>query len=132
MIPQTTAYTFAETAEQPTRTYALDFAGGRAVGMTDGLEAMKQAIFLILNTERFRHLIFSWSYGHELKSAYGKETDVAKSEVKRLITEALLQDERITAVDDFSFENPARSELAVSFTVTTVFGSINERLSYEL
>lgn len=132
MIPQTTAYTFTETAEQPTRTYALDFAGGRSVGMTDGLEAMKQAIFLILNTERFRHLIFSWSYGHELKSAYGKETDVAKSEVKRLITEALLQDERITAVDDFRFENTARSELAVSFTVTTVFGSINERLSYEL
>ena len=38
---------------QPTKTWQIDFERERVAGNVDGLEAMKQAIFKILNTERF-------------------------------------------------------------------------------
>ena len=42
------APTKLEYTEQPTRTYRLDMEAGRILGMTDGLEAMRQAVLKIL------------------------------------------------------------------------------------
>ncbi len=52
---------------QPSLTYALDIENKRIRGKTDNIEAVKQAVYLILNTERYDCLIFSWNYGAELK-----------------------------------------------------------------
>ena len=65
---------------------------------------MKQAIFKILQTERFSFLIYSWNYGIELNSIVGKSYPVFSSEIKRVITEALMVDSRITYVTDFQVE----------------------------
>ncbi len=40
-------------SEQPSRTYMLDFARGRVSGMVDELEAVKQAVYKALSTDRF-------------------------------------------------------------------------------
>ena len=62
-----------EIETQPTRTYALRFDGYPCSGgKLDGLEAMKQAIFLILQTERFQYAIYSWNYGIELNALLGQ------------------------------------------------------------
>ena len=122
MIPQKTEYVFDDESSQPSRTYCVDFGSGRVVGYTDGIDAVKQAIVLILNTERFRHLIFSWNYGSELNEVIGMDTALAESEIKRIITEALMQDDRITSVDDFSFSRHGRSAVTAAFTVTTIYG----------
>ncbi len=133
MIPQNNAaFEYSELSEQPTRTYAIDFNTGTAAGFTDGLSAMKQAVFLILSTERFRHLIFSWNYGAELDGVIGQDRALAESEIKRRITEALLLDERITAVDGFSFSQTTRRALEVSFSVTTVFGAFEKKTEVQL
>lgn len=127
MIPQNNAaFEYSELSEQPTRTYRVDFESGRVSGFSDGIEAMKQAVFLILNTERFKHLIYSWSYGNELSSVFGKDMELAKSEIKRIITEALTQDERITAVEGFDFRCVKRGELEVSFNAITKYGIVQE------
>lgn len=42
--------------------------------------------------------------------------------------EALLQDERITDVDEFTFERSERNTLNVSFTVRTIFGDIENEI----
>ena len=55
-----------EDETQPSLTYALDAENGRIRGKVDGLEAVKQAVYLVLSTERFAHLIYSWNYGAEL------------------------------------------------------------------
>ena len=55
-----------EIETQPSRTYALRFDGYPSAGKLDGVEAMKQAIFLALQIERFRFAIYSWNYGIEL------------------------------------------------------------------
>ena len=52
-----------EDETQPSLTYALDAENGRIRGKVDGLEAVKQAVYLVLSTERFAHLIYSWNYG---------------------------------------------------------------------
>ncbi len=108
---------------QPSLTYALDIENKRIRGKTDNIEAVKQAVYLILNTERYDCLIFSWNYGAELKDLIGEPKEYAYSEIKRCITEALLQDDRIVSVDNFRFEENKRS-VTVIFTVNTIFGDL--------
>jgi len=109
--------------ERPTKTFKLDIERGVVFGTIDGIEAMKQAIFLILNTERFRHIIYSWNYGSEFSDLIGKPKPLVMPELKRLITEALKQDSRITDVKDFSFTSD-KGKVNVTFTVVTIFGEI--------
>lgn len=81
LIPTPSVVTIGQTvtvtpaAEQPTKTYKVDFDTGRVAGYVDETEAMKQAIFKILSTERFLYLIYSWNYGIELNAVVGKSYD---------------------------------------------------------
>ncbi len=127
MTPYVTEYEAETLQEQTTRTYRIDTEAGRVSGYTDGLSAMEQAVLLILNTQRFRHGIYSWGYGSEVHRVMGEDFQLAKSEVRRYITEALTQDERITGVEDFAFAEKGRNTLSVSFTVRTIFGDISEQ-----
>lgn len=111
--------------ESPTKTYKMKLFGDRINGKTDEQEAMKQAIYKILNTERYSYSIYSWNYGIELKDLFGKPKNFCKSELKRRIKEALIQDERILDVNAFSFEDKKRRELAVTFTANTIYGDVN-------
>ena len=99
--------------------------------MLDGLEAVKQTIFCILNTERFDCLIYSWNYGVELNGLFGKSLGVAKSKLKKRIREALTRDDRIVSVDAFSFTNKGRN-LLVSFRVQTKFGTVDTQKEVEI
>lgn len=122
MIPNTdNSLLTLEVEAQPSLTYALDVENNRARGTADGMEAVKQAIYLILNVERYDCLIYSWNYGVELKGLIGQPKDFVLPEIKRRITEALLQDDRITAIDGFEFETGRRS-VHVTFTAHTIFG----------
>ena len=109
----------------PTKTYKMKLFGDRIHGKTDEQEAMKQAIYKILNTERYNYPIYSWNYGIEFKDLFGKPKSFCKSEIKRRVKEALLQDERILEVSAFSFEDKKRRELVVIFTAKTIYGEIN-------
>lgn len=112
-----------ETTE-PSNTFFIDFDKGRISGFIDEREAVKQAIMLILNTERYKFLIYSWNYGAELETLIGTHPDIVEDEAERLISEALLQDDRITAVYDFEF-NRNRDALLVNFKVDSIYGDIN-------
>ncbi len=130
MIP--TGGTIAEIAvgavQQPSRTYRLDIPKGRSVGMTDGLDAVKQAVFKILQTERFRYAIYSSDYGHELVSLLGNNPEYVRSEVSRRIQEALLQDDRIAGIQNLQVVNEGDS-LSATFTVASDFGSFEQGVS---
>ena len=108
----------------PTLTHKMEIYGDRIFGVTDKLEAMKQACYKILNTERYQYPIYSWSYGIELKDLFGKPKRYCKVELTSRITEALLQDERNTAVESFTFKDIGREGLVVNFTVKTIYGEI--------
>lgn len=123
MIPQTNdnLKNDFQFEEIPTNTFKLDFVKNAFSGFTDELNAMVQAVYLILNIERYEYLIYSWNYGVELIDLIGTEASFAIPEIKRRIKEALLQDERIVAVDDFSFEQ-SKGKISVTFTVNTIYG----------
>ncbi len=97
----------------------------------DQRDALFQAIYLILNVERYAYPIYSWRYGVELADLIGKPKDYAMSEIKRRITEALMQDDRITAVDDWSFESGRKSVLA-NFKVYTIYGDLEVTKEVEI
>lgn len=109
--------------QMPSKTFRLDMEKKRVIGTVDGLEAVRQTVFCILNTERFDWLIYSWNYGMELKDLFGKSTGLAKARIKKRIKEALRQDDRIQSVDEFSFEGNGKV-LHVRFTVHTTLGEI--------
>ena len=109
-------------ADLPSMTYGINFETGQMVGMIDGKEAIEQAIYMILNTERFAYLIYSWNYGFERSNVMGKNFTIVQSDLQRYITEALTQDGRITDVTDFSIEIIGKNTAAVRFTAVSVFG----------
>lgn len=107
---------------QPSKTYKINFENGRIVGFCEDVEALKQAIYLILNTERYQYLIYSNDYGSELKNSIGKDKDITESEYKRKIKEALMQDDRINNVDNFIF-NYDKDGVEAMFTVFSIYAN---------
>ena len=109
----------------------MDFEWQTVNGTIDQIQAVEQAVHLILNTERYQWLIFSWNYGVELKDLIGKDPEYCIPEIERRIREALLQDDRITAVENFQFELKKRQVLT-TFTVISIFGNINVGKAVEI
>lgn len=122
-------YTLKE--NPPSRTPRLDHREKVVRGIVDGLDAVEQAVFLILNTERYQWLIHSWDYGVEWKELIGKPVPYCVAEVPRRVTEALLQDDRITAVEDFSFQ-VEKKRLMTTFTVVSIFGKLRTGTEVEI
>ncbi|MEH7342764.1 DUF2634 domain-containing protein [Bacillus sp. JJ1532] len=124
MIPQVNdglISDFDEAALPPTKNYKLYMDKNRCVGFVNEIEALKQAIFLMLNIERYEHIIYSWNFGVEFKDLFGKPTAYVLPEIKRRITECLTQDDRINAVDSFVFV-VKKKKVHVTFTVHSIYG----------
>ncbi|WP_138755127.1 DUF2634 domain-containing protein [Paenibacillus sinopodophylli] len=129
MIPQGARLT--DTVENESTetsvTYKLDWTNKRIVGKTDSLDAVKQAVFKILQTERYDFFIYSADYGAELQDLVGEAPTFVRSEMERRIREAIMQDERVSGVTDFQFD-VADDLASIRFTVVSVFGSFGEEV----
>lgn len=106
---------------ETSRTYKL--SSDKVQGYTDGLEALKQAIYKVLNTERYEYPIYSFNYGIELENLLGKDPVYVQIELKRRIRECLLRDDRITEVDNFKFEVNG-DEIKCTFDVHSIYGDL--------
>lgn len=126
MIPSndTLLKTNLEIVTPPSKTYKIDIDRNVIFGHCDGIEAMIQAIYKILNTERYQYIIYSWDYGIELYDLYGKRVDYVCAELQRRVQEALLQDDRIKYVDEFQFDTSKKGVVNATFIVHTIFGDI--------
>lgn len=126
MIPSTSGFliTDLELQRQPSRTYKMNLEGDTTRGFTDELDAMKQAVFKILNTERYVYPMYSWNYGIETMDLYGEPVSWVCPELERRITEALTWDDRIDSVTDFDFDLSQKGAVHVYFVVHTIFGDV--------
>lgn len=115
----------------PNKTYKINIDKNRISGYTDELDAVIQAVYLILSTERYQYIIYSWDYGVELLDLIGKPMPYVKSELPRRISEALTQDNRIEKVVDFKFETKGK-KLLVTFTVVSKIGNIPTELEVDV
>lgn len=117
-----------QNAEQPTNTFLIDWTSRQIAGMDDGLAAMRQAVEIILQNERFRWQIYSSDFGSELEDLVGEEYDYIVSDLPRRIEEACSTDSRILSVENFSFSEPGAGSLVCTFDVVTVFGAIGQEV----
>ncbi|TDQ35290.1 DUF2634 domain-containing protein [Aureibacillus halotolerans] len=131
MIPETQMpqpEALNENEQETLRTYALDFSDGRVKGKITGREAIQQFIRKAILTKRYAHDIYSSDTGCETHTLLGQgHTDgYIRSETERMITEALIYDDRIERVYDFNV-TIQDDTLIVNFKVDTVEGLIEQQ-----
>ena len=122
-----------EVVDEPSYTYKMvlpsrDEDESEIKCKTDGIEAVQQAVYKILNTERYTYPIYSWDYGIELNDLFGQPIPWVYPELELRITDALTWDDRITSVTDFQFDN-VKNDVHAKFTVNTIYGSFEEELT---
>lgn len=108
---------FTET-RLPGLTYRIDFHANSIKGLLDGKEAVKQAVLLALSSERTQCEIYSWDYGVEVSPLFGLPPILVQARLENTITDALMQDDRVTAVKNFVFVQE-KGKTHVTFTVQT-------------
>lgn len=107
----------------PSLSYRMKIDDERILGTVDDIDAIAQACYKIINTERYQYVIYSWNYGIELQDLFGMPIPYVYSELPRRIEEALLQDDRVNSVDSFELSSTGGDVLA-KFTVHTDYGDI--------
>ena len=128
MIPETlneeNLIDIEEYESPPSLTYRLDFTNRRIIGKVDDKEAVMQFIKKVLDTSKYAYEIYDWYYGNELLALVGMSYNYIVVEAPRIIEEALLVDDRITYIDQWSFKKVAVDAMEISFLVHTIYGNI--------
>jgi hypothetical protein len=128
-LPENVGFnTEIEYVSQPSKSWLINRQTMRVQSGTDNLPSVKQAVDVILNTKRFEWQIYSSNLGTELETLIGEDASYIESEFPRMVEEALLVDDRITEVGDFSFTVNGDS-MTWTFTVVTVFGAFSEAIT---
>lgn len=109
--------------EQTYKTLTYGLSETKIEGTVDNLAALKQAIYKVLSTEQYEYPIYSFKYGIAWKELIGEERAYVRAEMRRMIEEALLQDNRVLEVDGFQFEFFGDS-CHCSFHVSSIYGDI--------
>lgn len=107
---------------QPSLTWYLNQSTGRTQGTIDGLDAVRQAVEIILNTERFRWQIFLPSSGMQWNGLIGQDPGYVVAELQRRLWDALRMDDRILGIDNFQYQISG-DILSASFLVKSVYGA---------
>lgn len=99
---------------------------GKKPKIVEGAEAVLTWAYKALNTERFKHSIYTWDFGNEASSLVGDNYnhDLKLAEAKRYIQECLTINPYITNVGniDVSF---ADDLITITCTIDTIYGQIN-------
>ena len=93
-------------------------------GYVDNLEAMKQAIYHILMTERYAYIIYSDNYGVEFEQYIGAEFDYLQSTIQSTLKDALMYDLRIKDVKVDEVTKVSTDIANVKFTAYTIYGDL--------
>ncbi len=113
-------------ASQPSKTWIIDRNTMQVSCMDKGLEAVRQAVEIALNVERYKWTIYSTNFGSELNDLVGEDEAYIIAEIPRLVEGALSPDNRVVGVDGYVYQKTDTNSMTVSFTVHTVFGDLVE------
>lgn len=121
-------------------TFAFDFKTGEFIMkngnpiVLTGIDALKLWIEKCIRTQLNRYSIYKGRpYGANIEDlVIGKsyKFDFAESELRREIETALLRNENIQSMSEFSVEKRS-AMLNIFFTLATVYGKITEVYSYD-
>lgn len=116
---------------QPSLSWYINKETNRIEGTVDGQAAVRQAVEIILNVERFRWQIYRPYSGMEWDGLIGQDPGYVGAELQRRVIDALTVDDRVTGISDYDYTVDG-SSLSAVFTVNTVYGSIAESLEVPL
>ena len=116
---------------QPSLSWYINKETNRIEGTVDGQAAVRQAVEIILNVERFRWQIYRPYSGMEWDGLIGQDPGYVGAELQRRVIDALTVDDRVTSISDYDYTVDG-SSLSAVFTVNTVYGSIAESLEVPL
>ncbi len=108
------------------KTYRIDTNKKCIDGYIEDIEALKQTIDCILDTERYEYLIYSYDHGVELQDLIGQDPLYVKADIHRIVEEALLQDDRIISVDIVKVTSSGEN-LYYAGRVESIYGDIEIR-----
>lgn len=110
--------------EDSTNTFIVNTEAGQISGMDGGLEAMRQAVEIILTTKRYNYQIYSENFGIDLDDLVGEDPDYIRTVFPERVRDAFSVDDRILAAQNFQFSFTGDKAL-ITFDVITVFGTVN-------
>lgn len=115
---------------EPSKTFRLDLQRYRIGNMTDSKEALKQAIAKSILTPRSRHRIYDDTYGCELWELIGADVTNAfiDAEIPRMVTEAIVYDDRILTVTDVRVTRTGDAVFIV-VDVDSIYGEIRTEVT---
>lgn len=117
--------------QQPGKTWYINKETNRIQGECDDWLAVRQAVEIILNVERFRWQIYRPYSGMQWDGLIGQDPGYVASELQRRITEALTMDDRVRGISNFSYTVEG-DKLSASLTVNTVFGEMESSVEVNL
>lgn len=117
--------------QQPSLTWYIDKTTNRIQGTADGFAAVRQAVEIILNVERFRWQIYSPNTGMQWDGLIGQDPGYVASEIQRRMLDALTMDDRIRGISNFEYSVSGNS-MTCSVTVNTVYGETQTTVEVNL
>lgn len=110
-----------EFEQYPSQTWYINKETNRIQGECDGWQAVRQAVEVIVNVERFRWQIYRPYSGMQWDGLVGQSPGYVAAELQRRLREALLMDDRVRGISNFSYSVEGDT-LRASLTVNTVYG----------
>lgn len=110
---------------QPSLSWYINKETNRIEGTVNGQAAVRQAVEIILNVERFRWQIYRPYSGMEWEGLIGQDPGYVGAELQRRLVDALTIDDRVTGISNYEYTVDGNS-LHATFTVDTVYGSFDE------
>jgi len=114
-----------EFATFPSFTYKLDTDANIIQSDIDGIEALKQAIFHRLLTERYAYVIYDDNYGTELEQYKSKGFGFLEATIENTLKDSLLQDDRINNIAVTGVAQTGLNSALIKFDVYSNIGIIN-------
>lgn len=114
-----------EKIKETSLSYKIKAYEERIQEYVNGIDAVRQAVYKILMTERYKYEIYDWNYGIELNDLFGKNSEFVKGELSVRIEDALCADDRIDSVYDFYYWTDKKGSLCVRFYVKTIYGDFD-------
>jgi hypothetical protein len=122
ILPEDIDLDDVEFEELPTNTFLVEKE--QVAGMNEGIEAMRQAVEIMLTTERYDYQIYSENFGVELEDLVGEDPDYIRATFPDLIRDAFSIDERILREENYNF-TVTGDTMTITFDVVTVFGTFS-------
>lgn len=104
--------------------FKLDILNNRVAGFVDEAEAVAQAVYMMIKTERGKYSIYPDDYGLKKEDLYGQPRKYVEAALSYRIPECLLQDLRIKSVNNIEFEFIA-DQCLIYVELTCIFGEVS-------